>query len=93
MIQGGTSMLITIMITPCIVDNNNDNTMYSDAGMMIVPTDEAFTEWWNGNGKELQDEYGTLQNVPNAIIAELVNVNMIPTFSSYVPSSHSFFFL
>lgn len=68
------------------VDNNNDNTMYSDAGMMIVPTDEAFTEWWNGNGKELQDEYGSLDNVPTSIIAELINVNMVNTFSTFVPS-------
>ncbi len=68
------------------IDNNSVNTLHNDAGMMIVPTDEAFDTWWNGEGKELQDEYLDIDNVPDNIIAELINVNMIPTFSTYVPS-------
>lgn len=68
------------------IDNNSVNTLHNDAGMMIVPTDEAFDTWWNGDGKELQDEYLELDNVPDNIIAELINVNMISTFSTFVPS-------
>ena len=68
------------------IDDNQQNTLHNDAGMMIVPTDDAVKAWWNGPGKSLQDEYGTLDNVPTAIITELINVNMIPTFSTYVPS-------
>ena len=68
------------------IDDNQENDLHNDAGMMIVPTDEAMDAWWNGTGKELQDEYHYLDSVPSSIIAELINVNMIPTFSSFVPS-------
>jgi len=68
------------------IDDNQQNTLHNDAGMMIVPTNQAVQEWWNGPGKSLQDEYGTLDNVPTSIITELINVNMIPTFSTFVPS-------
>ncbi len=68
------------------IDDNQQNTLHNDAGMMIVPTNQAVLDWWNGPGKSLQDEYKTLDNVPTPIITELINVNMIPTFSTYVPS-------
>lgn len=68
------------------IDDNQQNTLHNDAGMMIVPTNQAVLDWWNGPGKSLQDEYLTLDNVPTPIMTELVNVNMIPTFSTYVPS-------
>ena len=68
------------------IDDNQQNTLHNDAGMMIVPTNQAVQEWWNGPGKSLQDEYVTLDNVPTPIMTELINVNMIPTFSTYVPS-------
>jgi len=67
-------------------DNNQQNEMTDDAAMMIVPTDDAVNEWWNGNGMELQEEYDSLAGVPVNIIAELLNVNMFSTFSSFVPS-------
>lgn len=66
--------------------DNTDIDMHADAGMMIVPTDQAMDEWWNGSGKELQDEYIELDSVPTNIIAELINVNMLSRFSSFVPS-------
>ena len=66
--------------------DNTDIDMHADAGMMIVPTDQAIAEWWNGEGKELQDEYHVLDSVPTNIIAELINVNMLSRFSSFVPS-------
>ena len=68
------------------IDDNQENDLHNDAGMMIVPTDEAVLDWWNTTGKELQDEYHYLDSVPMSIIAELINVNMISTFSSFVPS-------
>ena len=68
------------------IDNNDMNDLHNDAGMMIVPTDDAVKAWWEGEGSELKDEYGDLDNVPTNIITELINVNMIPTFSTYVPS-------
>lgn len=66
--------------------NSSEIDMHADAGMMIVPTDKAMNEWWNGSGRELQDEYKDLDSVPTNIIAELINVNMLSRFSSFVPS-------
>ena len=70
------------------IDNNskNDNDVHFDAGVMIAPTNKAILDWWNGSGKELQDEYKELDSIPDDIIAKLINVNMLTTFSEAVPS-------
>ncbi|WP_294743857.1 hypothetical protein [uncultured Prevotella sp.] len=68
------------------IDANEQNDVHNDAGVMIVPSDKAMDEWWNGAGKELQDEYHYLDSVPDEIIAKLINVNMLSTFSEAVPS-------
>lgn len=68
------------------IDANEQNDVHNDAGVMIVPSDKAMDEWWNGTGKELQDEYVYLDSVPDEIIAKLINVNMLSTFSEAVPS-------
>ena len=70
------------------IDNNskNNNDVHYDAGVMIVPTDEALLDWWNGAGKELQDEYKEMDSIPDDIVAKLINVNMLTTFSEAVPS-------
>ena len=60
--------------------------LHYDAGAMIAPTDEALDYWWNNEGKDLQMEYGTWDNVPDATLAKLLNVNMLPTFTEAVPS-------
>ena len=60
--------------------------LHYDAGAMIVPTDDALNEWWNGQGVDLQDEYKTWDSIPDATLAKLINVNMLPTFSETVPS-------
>jgi len=60
--------------------------MNKDAGAMIVPTNAALQEWWNDGGKELKDEYGELDSLPNNTLATLINVHMLETFSSSVPS-------
>jgi uncharacterized surface protein with fasciclin (FAS1) repeats len=66
--------------------NTMDYTMNYDAGAMIVPTNEALEEWWENEGKDLQTEYGTLENVPDETLAKLINVNMLPVFTEAVPS-------
>ena len=48
------------------IDNNDMNELHNDAGMMIVPTDDAVKAWWEGEGSELKDEYGDLDNVPTS---------------------------
>ncbi len=60
--------------------------LHYDAGAMIAPTNEALETWWNNEGKDLQMEYGSWENVPNATLAKLLNVNMLPTFTEAVPS-------
>ena len=60
--------------------------LHYDAGAIIAPTNEALETWWNNEGKDLQMEYGSWENVPNATLAKLLNVNMLPTFTEAVPS-------
>ena len=61
--------------------------LHYDAAAMIVPTNEALSEWWNnGGGRVVKDEYGTWDNVPQLVVAELLNNNMKDVFSETVPS-------
>ena len=60
--------------------------LHYDAGAMIAPTNDALDKWWNNEGKDLQMEYGSWENIPNATLAKLLNVNMLPTFTEAVPS-------
>ncbi len=60
--------------------------LHYDAGAMIVPTNEALDYWWNNEGRDLQTEYGSWDNIPDATLAKLLNVNMLPTFTNAIPS-------
>jgi len=60
--------------------------MHYDAGAMIVPTDEAVQAWWNGAGKSLQDQYGSLDSIPIKTLSKLIRVHMLPSFIESVPS-------
>ncbi len=66
--------------------NTMDYDLHYDAGAMIVPTNEALLKWWNNEGRDLQDEYGDWDNIPDATLAKLLNVNMLPTFTNAIPS-------
>ena len=66
--------------------NTMEYDLHYDAGAMIVPTNEALEQWWNEEGKDLQTEYGCWDSIPDATLAKLINVNMLPTFSEAVPS-------
>lgn len=64
--------------------------LQQDMAVMLVPTDEAMNEYWNnGAGAVLKDRYGTWDNVPDDVLAELINVNMLNSFSNSVPSKFS----
>lgn len=66
---------------------SQSKTMYYDAGVMIVPTDEAIEAWWqNGAGKSLREQFGEWENVPYGTLAPLINVNMLESFIESVPS-------
>lgn len=65
----------------------NSETMGNDAACMIVPTDDVLTEWFiNGAGKPLYQEYGSWDNISDATVAQILNVNMVESFVGSVPS-------
>lgn len=64
--------------------------MMEDMAVMLVPSDQALTDWWNnGGGKVIKDEYGTLDNTPISVLQELVNVNQLTSLVASVPSRFS----
>ena len=69
-----------------INDRNRDEVM-EDMGVMLAPTDDALTDWWNnGGGKVLQDNFGTWENVPDRVIIELLKNNQLFSLVQSVPS-------
>ena len=66
---------------------NNRTPMMEDMAVMMVPNDQAMSEWWNnGGGKVIKDAYGTIENTPSSVLAELINVNMLNSLVASVPS-------
>ncbi len=58
-----------------------------DMGVMLVPSNEALKKYWEeGEGKVLRDQYGEWDNVPNDVIIELLNNNMLYSLIASVPS-------
>lgn len=70
--------------------NTAGRDLHYDAGAMLVPTNEALDYWWNHDGKALQDMYGKWENVPLKVLAQMMNINMINTFSETVPSKFDY---
>ena len=66
--------------------NTDGKDLHYDCGVMIVPTDEALQEWWNNEGRDLQDNYKEWDSIPDPTIAKLINVNMLEKFTSAFPS-------
>lgn len=69
-----------------IYTNTANEDLHYDAGAMIVPTNEAFETWWNGDGRDLQNEYGHWSNIPQNTLASLLNVNLLDNFNQMIPS-------
>ena len=57
-----------------------------DMAVMMVPSNEAMDEYWHGIGKPLSENYASWDEVPDNVISKLLNVNMLPSFTSSVPS-------
>jgi uncharacterized surface protein with fasciclin (FAS1) repeats len=68
------------------VSTSGDANMNYDAGAMIVPTNEALNNWWDNEGKDLKTEYGEIDSLPDATLAKLIKVNMLPVFTEAIPS-------
>lgn len=61
-----------------------------DMGVIMVSSDQALTEYWErGAGRVLKDRYGTWDNVPDNVLVELINNNMLSSFVGSVPSKFS----
>ena len=68
------------------INNTTNTTLNYDAGAMLVPTNKALETWWEKEGKDLQEEYGVIDSIPEATLAKLINVNMLPVFTEAIPS-------
>lgn len=66
--------------------NNTRQPMMEDMAVMLVPTDEALDAWWAGTGQVIADYYGSIDDTPNSVLAKLINVNQLTSFSESVPS-------
>ena len=66
--------------------NTAGKDLHYDCGALLVPSNDALDDWWNHDGLALQDQYHEWSNVPDQVLVELLNVNMIPEFVSTVPS-------
>lgn len=68
--------------------------LMEDMAVMLVPSNDAIQKWWNKEGKVIQDYYAPgitdaaegLPKVPISVIVELINVNMLNSFASSLPS-------
>lgn len=61
--------------------------LQENMGVMLVPSDDALNRYWNeGAGKVLKDRYGSWDAVPDKVVSKMLNVNMLNSFTSSVPS-------
>ena len=67
--------------------NTAGRDLHYDAGALLVPSNDALSEWWNdGGGKVLQDEYHAWENVPMKVLVKLLDINLVRSFTQTVPS-------
>ena len=70
---------------------NADVALQQDMAVMLVPSDEALTEYWeNGAGAALRNSFGSWDNVPYSTLTEFIKANMLSSFVSSVPSKFAF---
>ncbi|MBO4810472.1 MAG: fasciclin domain-containing protein [Prevotella sp.] len=70
-----------------LIEGTGNVSMQRDMGVMLVPSNEAMDNYWkNGAGRILKDQYGSWENVPDDVVAELLNNNMLSSFVNSVPS-------
>lgn len=68
------------------VDSKLDITLHNDAGVMIVPSNEAMDRFWNNEGRALQEEFGTWDNVNMKVLSVLVRNHQLSSITAAVPS-------
>lgn len=66
---------------------SNTVALQQNMGVMLVPSDSALFKYWNeGTGRVLKDNYGSWDNVPDRVLAKLINNNMLNSWVNSVPS-------
>lgn len=70
-----------------VVTSSEEVAMQKNMSVMMVPSNAALNDYFNNQeGKVLIEEYGSLDKVPNDVIVELINNNMLSSFAESVPS-------
>ena len=76
--------------TSTVSTTGNDVAMQENMAVMLVPTNSAMDRYFNQEGgKVLRNYYGSWENVPDNVIAKLINNNMMNSFISTIPSKFS----
>ncbi len=61
--------------------------LQADMGTLLVPTDAAMNDYWeNGTGRILNERYGSWEDVPDDILALLMNRHLRLSFNGSIPS-------
>ena len=68
------------------VDSKLDVSLHNDAGVMIVPTNDAMNRFWNNEGRALRDEFGSWDNVNMKVLTSLVRNHQLSSITAAVPS-------
>lgn len=80
----------TLKFDPSQNDYAEADNVQEDMGAIFAPTDEALTNYWNGDGGTfLRERYPSeepFENVPNSVLAEFLNNHMQYSFLSSLPS-------
>ena len=62
-------------------------TFQTDMGVIFAPTDAALNRYFgSGSGKALIERYGSIENIPNNVLVNLVRNHMKPSFLASLPS-------
>ena len=71
-------------------NRTDNNTMYKDAAVMIVPTDDVVRQWMQGEGKDFTAEFGSWENIPYENLTKIFKVNMLTSFTASLPSKFDY---
>lgn len=63
--------------------------IYTDAAAMIVPSNTALDYWWEHDGAALKEQYKEWDSIPDLVLSQLINVNMLTSLVDAVPSKFS----
>lgn len=92
--DGKTAANATLIFDPgwnqYMYTNPQNHDLHYDAAAMLVPSDVALEDWWmNKGGKALRDQYEVWDSVPDDVLADLLNNNMLDAFINTIPSKFS----